>query len=310
MTDTSLPEDIQSLVAGYVLGDLDSEERQQFQHLLALHPELAQEIATLKETLSVLPYGLPPQRPAPEVRSRLLMNVQKQGMLQEGDANLPPAELPLADPSPELAPVPQRQRSLSPSAVSSLKMRLVAAIAVVLGGASVVLAHRAATLQTRLAMANQVVELAMVGQADPSESSSESSALTIYPADALLIEQWSGLTQIMQDHVGSLTRSQGPVDIAATDPLVLREKFRSQRVSSAGLATQVPTLSLSQAQLLGGSPCQFSQTKGVRMTYSLPSHDPISLYQIEMHGRRVSHFLRYVHYRNPRQHQYGALATR
>lgn len=157
---------------------------------------------------------------------------------------------------------------------------MVAAIAVVLGVSSVVLAHRVTTLQTRLAMSNQMVELAMAGQTDPNESS----ALTIHPADVLLTEQWSGLTQIIQDHVGSLTRSQGPVDIAATDPFVLREKFRTQLVSSEGLLTQVPTLPLSQAQLLGGSPCQFSQTKAVRMTYTVPSHAPISLYQIELRG--------------------------
>lgn len=276
MTHTPLSEDIQALVAGYVLGDLDSDERIQFQQLLADHPELAQDISTLKETLSLLPYGLPLQTPAPEVRSRLLMNAQQQ-------AETSPSPKPIPDPQlkPGRLDGPSRQQ-LS----SRVKTRLAAAIAVILGACSVVLAHRVSTLQTRLATTNQVVELAMAGQTAPPESS----ALTIHPADALLTEQWSGITQVIQDHVGSLTRSQGPVDIAGGDPQVLREKLRTQLVSSESLVAQVPTLPLPQAKLLGGSPCQFSQTKGLRMTYALPNYSPISLYQIDLQGDQFPTF--------------------
>ena len=276
MTHTPLPEDMQALVAGYVLGDLDEDERTQFQQLLADHPELVQDISTLKETLSLLPYGLPLQKPAPDVRSRLLGKAQQQ--------------LETA-PAPDLTSDLQLQKTRSASShlrpsPSSLKMRITAAIAAILGGCTLVLAHRVSTLQMRLATVNEVVELAMAGQ----DGSGESSALTIQPADTLLTEQWSGLSQIIQDHVGSLTRSQGPVDIAATDPLVLREKLHTQLMASETVVAQVPTLPLAQATLLGGSPCQFSQTKGLRMTYALPSHSPISLYQIDVQGDQFPTF--------------------
>ena len=273
MTHLSLPEDIQALVAGYVLGDLDSDERDQFQQLLADHPELSQDISTLTETLALLPYGLSRQRPAPAVRSRLLEKAQQ-------SLETPPA--PDLIPEHRLQPHPGKRGQTS----SSLKMRLAAAIAVILGGCSIVLAHRVSTLQTRLATANQVIELAMAGQSTPDEAS----ALTIHPADALLTEQWSGLTQIIQDHVGSLTRSQGPVDIAGADPQVLREQLQAQLVSSEPLGSQVPILSLPQAKLLGGSPCQFNQAQGLRMTYALPSDAPLSLYQIDLKGDHFPHF--------------------
>ncbi|NJN21204.1 MAG: hypothetical protein HC812_08475 [Leptolyngbya sp. RL_3_1] len=70
-----LPDELQALAAGYVLGDLSSEEMAQFKQLLETQPELAQTVAALQDTLAMLPYGLPPQCPDRRVRSRLLSNV-------------------------------------------------------------------------------------------------------------------------------------------------------------------------------------------------------------------------------------------
>lgn len=282
MTQPSVPDEIQALVAGYVLGDLDADERAQFQQLLADTPELAQDITTLTETLSLLPYGLTLQKPASDVRSRLMMKAQTR-QAQEPIAVVP---MPTTEPAPTTTPETRASNERSPSV---FKVRLAAAIAVILGGCSLVLAHRVSTLQTRLAAANQVIEMAIAGQSNQANVSN-SPALTIQPADALLTEQWSGIRQIIQDHVGSLERSQGPVDIAAGDPMELRDKLRTQRLSFDDPTAQVPTLPLPQAQLLGGSPCQFSETKGLRMTYTLPSHDPISLYQIDVQGSQFPTF--------------------
>ena len=105
-----------------------------------------------------------------------------------------------------------------------------------------------------------------------------------------MTEQWSGLTQIIQDHVGSLERSQGPVDIATADPFVIQQELRDQIQASARLNEPVPTLPFPKAQLLGGSPCQFSQANGLRMTYTLPSHGLVSLYQIDMQGNQFPTF--------------------
>lgn len=284
MTPTSIPDEIQALVAGYVLGDLDADEREQFQQLLADYPELAQDIATLTETLSLLPYGLTLQPPASDVRSRLMMKVQQPQQIQSPQAAQSP-QSPV-----QVTPISTLERQVSTErSPSSFKFRLAAAIAVVFGGCSLLLAHRVFTLQTRLAAANQVIEMAIAGQVEQT-TVANSPALTVQPADTVLTEQWSGLRQIIQDHMGSLERSQGPVDIAAGDPLELRDKLRTQLVSFEDPMAQVPTLPLPQAQLLGGSPCQFSDTKGLRMTYTLPSHDPISLYQIDVQGNQFPTF--------------------
>ncbi|MBE9129696.1 MULTISPECIES: hypothetical protein [unclassified Coleofasciculus] len=47
MTNPSLPERHEELMAGYVLGDLDVEEAAEFERLLAYNSELATEVGRL-----------------------------------------------------------------------------------------------------------------------------------------------------------------------------------------------------------------------------------------------------------------------
>ncbi len=49
----------QELIAGYVLGDLSSDERTEVQEYLASHPEAQLEVAELQATLNLLPLSLP-----------------------------------------------------------------------------------------------------------------------------------------------------------------------------------------------------------------------------------------------------------
>ena len=251
---TPLPDELQALAAGYVLGDLSSEEMAYFQQLLETQPELVQTVAALQETLSMLPYGLPPQRPASEVRSRLL-NSAAQNKPTPPAVVKPPFKL---------------------SRRSPWLMRIAASAAVVLGGSSLWLGHRVVTLQAQLAAAEHFVELALV------DGSNAEPAITVSPAEPLLNQQWSGLMQLVKDHSGSLVRSQGPVDIAATDLNDLSIQLaRSERL---------PVLTAAQAQLLGGSPCQFGKAEGVRLTYQLSNGETVSVYRVDLEGDQFPAF--------------------
>lgn len=66
------PKRWQELLAGYVLGDLSSEEMEQVQQYLVQHPEAQTEVEELRATLNLLPLSLPEDEGPPEtVRSRL-----------------------------------------------------------------------------------------------------------------------------------------------------------------------------------------------------------------------------------------------
>jgi anti-sigma-K factor RskA len=78
MTEPTLPDFIQALLAGYVLGDLTPEEAEQLQQLLAENPALAIEINQLQEVLAVMPYGLPAASPSAQVRSQMLQAIQNE----------------------------------------------------------------------------------------------------------------------------------------------------------------------------------------------------------------------------------------
>lgn len=72
MTGPLSPEQIEELMAGYVLGDLSPEETEQLRQLTAKNPQLAAEINGLQETLELLPYALPEVEPPTHLRSAIL----------------------------------------------------------------------------------------------------------------------------------------------------------------------------------------------------------------------------------------------
>ncbi|MEB3294853.1 MAG: anti-sigma factor [Synechococcales bacterium] len=67
-------DELQELLAGYVIGNLDSEEAQDLHQLLKQHPELRQDVRVLQEVLSTMPYALPKIYPTQGVRDRVLQN--------------------------------------------------------------------------------------------------------------------------------------------------------------------------------------------------------------------------------------------
>jgi anti-sigma factor RsiW len=68
----SIPsEQLQLLIAGYVLGDLDPEEATEFERLLADNPAIANEVARFQQTLE-LAYAPPEESPPAHLRSNIL----------------------------------------------------------------------------------------------------------------------------------------------------------------------------------------------------------------------------------------------
>ncbi|HEY9805370.1 MAG TPA: anti-sigma factor [Candidatus Obscuribacterales bacterium] len=72
MTGPLPPERLEELLAGYVLGNLSSEEAEELQKILVEHPEFRDELHHLQQALEVLPYALPESFPVSALRSNLL----------------------------------------------------------------------------------------------------------------------------------------------------------------------------------------------------------------------------------------------
>lgn len=76
MTSSTLPDNWQSLLAGYVLNDLSDDEITLVEQWLEQHSEVATEFEALQITWDSLPVGLSPIAPPPEIRDRILSAVQ------------------------------------------------------------------------------------------------------------------------------------------------------------------------------------------------------------------------------------------
>jgi len=72
MERLELPQDWESLLAGYVLGDLTPEDAVKVNQYLQLYPELADEVNSLQATLGLFPLSLPQSSPSENLRSRIL----------------------------------------------------------------------------------------------------------------------------------------------------------------------------------------------------------------------------------------------
>lgn len=70
--NTNIPQEWEELLAGYVLGDLSSEEARTIQELLTEHPELLAEIEHFQDILALLPLALPAVPVPQTLRSQIL----------------------------------------------------------------------------------------------------------------------------------------------------------------------------------------------------------------------------------------------
>lgn len=67
---------LEEILAGYVLGDLDEGELVWLNEQLALNPQLKKQISQLEATLSFLPYSLTENAPKTDLRSQILTKAQ------------------------------------------------------------------------------------------------------------------------------------------------------------------------------------------------------------------------------------------
>ncbi len=71
MNNYKYPQAWEELIAGYVLGDLETEEVSEMHQLIADHPEIITEIDRLQEILAMLPLSLDQTYPSKDLRDRI-----------------------------------------------------------------------------------------------------------------------------------------------------------------------------------------------------------------------------------------------
>ncbi|MGK7878058.1 MAG: hypothetical protein AB4426_33555 [Xenococcaceae cyanobacterium] len=239
MAEPSQPERIQELIAGYVLGNLSPEEAEEFQQLLTDNPELARESDRLQSVLELMPYALTQIAPPQQLRSAILENATNNDN--------------------------QNVHRIKPFRLrwGSVVGTLAALLAIALGLDNYRLRHNLITVQAQLSQQ----------QSTFTDNTSGKMAIT---SEVILANNWDGLSELVEDHIRSVTRSSGPVDVQLTEPTQLAKRFQPQ----VTLPSPLPQFVQEGSKLLGGSLCELDKTKGVRFTYEIGSGQTISFYQL------------------------------
>lgn len=268
---------VEELCAGFILGNLDTEELDELQQLLDTHPELANEFVPLLE-----------------VRQRL-------------------AAIPLQDRfqtrTQGAEPPPRLRRQICQAAATatgrSPAFRLLRAMrrcrtalswrSLVVPGAAiaciVALAGNNWLLRQQLhAAQNQLLPTpgALVRE-DPESSADRPPE---FPARELMVtakvtlptRNLAGIEQVIDDHLRSIQRGDGPAEYSSSQLQAVLAHFQSE----IDLTNASETLELIDAQLLGGSLCQFKGAAGLRLSYVLDGQQLVSVYQLKL--SEPSHF--------------------
>ncbi|MEL6321059.1 MAG: hypothetical protein AAFQ57_10485 [Cyanobacteria bacterium J06626_14] len=245
MTMSPFSQEIKELAAGYVLGDLTSDEAELFQSLLAELPELHKEVADLQEALAIMPYGLPDTEISDEVRSHLMAKTEAELSIE-----LPTEPISLNSPKihdleSTQQPTLSRSRQWLPWLVSSVA----AGLAIVCGVATLRLSSQVRFLQAQSELTADQVSI---------------------------VHTWLGLQDILQDHQRSLSNPNGPVDFVVGRPSDILDLLSDLQTTQAALPL------LPQGKLLGGSNCQIGKAQGLRLTYQLSANQTVSAYQLSI----------------------------
>jgi len=256
------------------LGDLDSDEAELFQLLLVANPALQDEVAALRDALSVMPYGLADVDVDSQVRSQLLAKTEAELELHQADPYLTDAtvtdttvtdaivtgtttteaDVSLGDHTPSFSAKPSAAASTFPSPTRSRLPWLVSGLAAVCGVAALQLNSQVRLLQ----------------------------AQTVQTTDPVsVVQTWSGLDDILQDHQKSIQNPDGPVDFVVGRPSDVLDLLSGFQTTVAALPI------LPQGTLIGGSNCQFGKTQGLRLTYQLATNQTVSAYQLDLAGQTV-----------------------
>lgn len=76
MTNNPRSHNLEEILAGYVLGDLDEAELVWLNEQLAVNPELKEQVAQLQSTLALMSYGLPEDVPKNDLRTQILAQAE------------------------------------------------------------------------------------------------------------------------------------------------------------------------------------------------------------------------------------------
>ena len=251
MVDPTPQNRFEELSAGYVLGNLDSEEMAEFQQLAVEHPSLWEEVAGLQETLDLLPFALVETQPQPSAR--------KQMMQAATQAKFVVPTLPTAN--------PKTQRPWA-----KIFGSIAAVTTVVLGVQTVHFQQQLAQVQQELAEQKNLV--ATLPISSPHQATPRNVVITT--TDTFVNQNWQGVEQILVDHRKSLKKGSKAVDIPSNQPMELATLLRAK----APMPSAMPILSQMSSKLLGGSVCTFGKAKGVRIMYDTEQHGQVSFYQI------------------------------
>jgi len=252
MVDPSANNRFEELAAGYVLGDLDSEEMAEFQQLAAVYPTLWEEVAGLQETLDLLPFALAESQPSPSTRSQVMQSAATA-------KSALPARSPLF-------------RAKTPLPWTKMLGSIAAVTTVILGMQTVHLQQQLAEVQQELT--EQKSRMATLAPAHTRQPTTRNVVITT--TDTFVYRNWYGVEQILLDHRKSLQKGLQAVDIPSNQPGQLANLLKAQ----IPMPTAMPVLSQVSSKLLGGSICQFGKSKGVRIAYETDQQGQVSFYQI------------------------------
>ena len=244
MYDSSLPPRLQELAAGYALGNLDSDELQEFHQLAADYPEQSELVADMQELMNLLPFSLEPQAPPASIRDRILSEA----------SNAAPNALdrPKAQKAPEERP---------------WILLLSVLVAGTMGGFGIWSTHKLHMAQRTIKTQQQ--KIAQLQSPD---------AMQIKTSPQVLMANWNGISLVLEDHLQAQKKGTQAVEIQAETPPELFQRLQDENFS---LPQPTPSLSLKNLDFLGGSLCKFGQTKGLRIMYETSQQHPISFYQLK-----------------------------
>ncbi|WP_299484701.1 hypothetical protein [Acaryochloris sp. IP29b_bin.137] len=252
MVDPTPHHRFEELAAGYVLGNLDSEEMAEFQQLATEHPDLWEEVAGLQETLDLLPFALTENQPKPSTRAQMMQAAAQATPIQHNAH-------------------PQSQRPWG-----KIFGSIAAVMTMALGLQTVYFQQQLA--QVRQELAEQKSLMASLPSTMPQTAPRN---VVITTTDTFVNQNWQGVEQILVDHRKSLKKGLKAVDIPSSQPMELAALLRAQ----APMPSAMPILSQVSFKLLGGSVCTFGKAKGVRMMYDTEHHGQVSFYQISRSQR-------------------------
>ena len=244
-----LPPKLQELAAGYVLGNLDPEELQEFQKLSAQFPQQEILVAEMQELMGQLPFSLTPE-PVPHSLGDRIFNEAAKDLKAETKAT----------------GLLHRKSVLIFATVCTLLLAVGSAYTW--------------NLRQELRIAEDKIreQNATLARLQALLPESQESTLQIKTSPKLLQANWNGISQVLEDHLRAEQKGASAVEIQAKSP---PELFQLLQKSDFSLPQPTPSLSLKNLEFLGGSICKFDKTQGVRVMYETQSQQPISFYQLK-----------------------------